>query len=177
MTQKKKPGSLYRRDAWVGAGWGKMARRRVIQHQPTTRNQRQHQVRVQEQVRDGRRPEPQTPSSRNILEYFNLIRGIGTGIAAAISPPPNRADHLSLLHDLDVLRADRFLDLYFLARVAGWEPCHPHHPAHGMDMYHADPAQPLITAGEDLEDLDRDLPLEFILKVVAGLPNQFLLVE
>ena len=27
----------------------------------------------------------------------------------------------------------------------------------GLDLYHADPAQHLITAGEDPDDLDRDL--------------------
>ena len=26
-----------------------------------------------------------------------------------------------------------------------------------LDMYYADPAQPLTTAGEELDDLDRDL--------------------
>ena len=50
-------------------------------------------------------------------------------------------------------------DLYDLAHVARWHPCSRHDPAHvyGLDLYYADPEQPLTTAGEDIDDLDRDL--------------------
>ena len=49
---------------------------------------------------------------------------------------------------------------YDLAHVAGWEPykiCMIWHMFPGLDLYNADPAQPLTTAGEELDYLDHDL--------------------
>ena len=59
-------------------------------------------------------------------------------------------------------RADAFIpDLYDPAHVAGCEPYYIiwiiHHTYLGLDLYYADPAKQLITAGYDLGGLDRDL--------------------
>ena len=54
-------------------------------------------------------------------------------------------------------------DLYDLAHVTEWEPCNVHGLARVswvgfFYLYYTDPAQqPLTTAGEDLDDLDRDI--------------------
>ena len=57
-------------------------------------------------------------------------------------------------------QADIFSILYDLAHhVAGWEPYNLHDKpmSPGLDLYYADPAQPLTTAGEELDDSDRYL--------------------
>ena len=41
-----------------------------------------------------------------------------------------------------------------------WDPYHLQRSGHvfpGLDLYHADPAQPVITTGKELDDLDHDL--------------------
>ena len=54
------------------------------------------------------------------------------------------------------------------ARVAGWEPYNLHHLAHASSclfMYYADPAQPLTSASEELDDLYYLCDLEHELSV------------
>ena len=52
-------------------------------------------------------------------------------------------------------------DLYDLAHIGGWGSYNLHGPLEdmlpGLDLYYTDPALNLITAGEDLDDLGRDL--------------------
>ena len=54
-----------------------------------------------------------------------------------------------------------FRFLYDMTHDAGWEPYSLHDLAHvpGLGLYHANPAQPLPTAGEELVSLDHDLQL------------------
>ena len=66
---------------------------------------------------------------------------------------------------------------YDLAHVAGWEPykiCMIWHMFPGLDLYNADPAQPLTTAGEEQDDLDHDLSAldveHLALTVMVSLP-------
>ena len=49
--------------------------------------------------------------------------------------------------------------MYALVHVAGWDQYNLHDLAlfPRLDLYHADPAQPLTPAGEELEGLDHDL--------------------
>ena len=47
----------------------------------------------------------------------------------------------------------------------------------GLDLYHADPAQPLKTTGEELDDLDHDLDHDLSVRgaegfALGGLPNK-----
>ena len=47
-----------------------------------------------------------------------------------------------------------------VAHVAGWEAYNLHDLGHvscGLDLYYADPAQPLTAAGGELDYLDHDL--------------------
>ena len=63
------------------------------------------------------------------------------------------------LHDLYDLYD--LYGLYDLAHVVGWEQhilYDLQHIVPGLDLYYTDPAQHLITAGQDLDDLDHDLP-------------------
>ena len=69
-----------------------------------------------------------------------------------------------LPHDLDIsgIIDHDLYDLQGSAHVAGWEPnktCHGsiEHMFPGVDLYCADPAQPLTTAGEKTSLLDHDL--------------------
>ena len=53
------------------------------------------------------------------------------------------------------------LVLVLVAHGAGWGPYGLRealwHTLRGLDLYYADPAPPLTTAGEELDSLDRDL--------------------
>ena len=46
--------------------------------------------------------------------------------------------------------------------------CRIQHMFPGFDLYYADPAQPLTTAGEELHDLDNDLSSVDMEKVLRG---------
>ena len=61
--------------------------------------------------------------------------------------------------DRDIPDLYDLYDLYDLAHVAGWEPYVLRDQGHvpGLDLYCADPAQGIITAGSDPDDLDHDL--------------------
>ena len=51
--------------------------------------------------------------------------------------------------------------MYDLAHVAGWDPLVIRmiwHIFPGLDLFHADPAQPLTTVGQELDDRDHDTP-------------------
>ena len=67
------------------------------------------------------------------------------------------------VHDVDSLKTDLFpmLCIWSLALVAGWEPCNLHDLCSTCFLrwmlYRANPARPITTASEELDDLGHDL--------------------